>query len=132
MTIAIDSVCTHAELAAEFGGEEELENLLPTSWAGSSALARENALRDVLTYLERRTPPVRSTDLADVTQLRRAVCYGALERIFAQAMTTADSVNAIRRKTYEQKFNDECSHLSPTVSVAGSRASAFSFSMERR
>lgn len=131
MTIAIDDVCTHADLASEVGGTAVLEDMLPSEWAGSSATAREAALRDVLTSLRRRTPAIREEHLLDVTELRDAVAYGALERIYRAAMTTPDGLHAEQRKLYSSRFDDECAGLVPTL-LDDEEGSAFSFSLERR
>lgn len=132
MTIAVDDVCTHAQLANEVGGEDELENILPTSYAGSSATPRTLALSDVVKSLSRRTPPIREGDLQDVTQLRDAVAYGALERIYRAAMTGPDSPHAALQRVYERKYQAECLGLTPTLAADGARGSAFSITMERR
>lgn len=132
MTIAIDSVCTHEQLADEIGGTAELENLLPESFAGESTSPRQLALHDVIKTLSRRTPPIREADLQDVTELRDAVRYGALERIYRSAMTGPDSPFAALQRIYERKFQAETLGLTPTIALDGSRGSAFAISMERR
>lgn len=130
--IDVDDVCTHEQLADEIGGTEELENVLPTSFAGSSEKPRQKALDDVLKALSRRTPPIRESDLQYVTELRDAVTYGALERIYRAATTGPDSPFSALARHYERKFQAETLGLTPTLALDGARGSAFSIAMERR
>ncbi len=130
--IDVDDVCTHEQLGDEAGGLEELENVLPVSYAGSSAAPREAALRVVLKACSRRTPPIYEADFLDVTELRDAVAYGALERIYREAMTGADSVYALKRAYFEKKLHAELLGLAPRVQSSGGRATVFSIAMERR
>lgn len=132
VTIDIETVCTHQDLADETpGGVDELRNIIPLNANGSSLLYRQKALRDTLEALARRTPPIRQGDLQDVTELRAAVAYGALEQLYLSAITGPDSVFALKHKHFAGKFKAETSGLTPTVG-GGSRGSAFSFSTERR
>lgn len=132
MTISLESVCTDTDLANEIGGAENLENLLARSQGGSSELARQAALDDVIRTLRRRSPPIYDSDLSDPTELRAAVTYGALMRLYRQAMTTPDSIFAAHAKTYASQFEDEVDGLSPTVGGGDATASVFSFGTERR
>lgn len=117
MTLSVDLVCTHADLG-DHVGLANLENALPAEWGGSSAPARAGALRDVLKSLARRTPPILEGDLQDPTELRDAVAYGALERIYRSAMTTPDSVWATQRKVFDERFKAEVLSLQVTVSTS--------------
>lgn len=132
MSLDLENVCTHTDLAEEVGGEEVLANLLARSQGGSSELARKKALEEVVRALARRAPPIYESDLTDPTELRAAVVYGALTRLYRQAMTTPDSVFAQHAKTYASQYEDELDGLSPTVGGGDSMASAFSFGTERR
>lgn len=129
----VDTVCTHDDLASELGGVAELANLLPTSFNGSSAGPRALALRDVLKALGRRVPPVFEEDVSDPTELRDAVAFGALERIYRSAMTTPDSVFGTQRKIYDERFKSEVLGLQVTTGSSGARAPmGIGIPMERR
>lgn len=136
MTIDVNEVCTDENLIEEVGGAEALSNLLSRSLGNDSTLARRAALNDVLRMLSRRAPPITDADIVDPTELRAAVAYGALTRLYRQAITTSDSVFALHAKTYQTQFDDEVNGLRPTVAddeLDGDiHASAWSFGTERR
>lgn len=115
MTIPVDDVCTHQDLADEIGGTTALADLLPADWSGASTKARERALADVLRVLAKRSPPVRAADLADVTELKAAVAYGAAEFLYRWAATTPDSIHESRRKLYSDLYEGEIEGLAPTL-----------------
>lgn len=116
MTIDVNEVCTDADLVEEIGSSEALSNVLSHSVGNDSTLARRAAMNDVLRMLSRRSPPIRDADIVDPTELRAAVAYGALARLYRQAMTTSDSVFAAHAKTYASQFEDEVAGLRPRVS----------------
>lgn len=132
MSLDLESICSDTDLADEVGGPENLENLLAKSQGGSSETARRKALEEVVRALSRRSPPIYESDLTDPTELRAAVSYGALTRLYRQAMTTPDSIFAAHAKTYASQYEDELDGLSPTVGGGDSIASAFSYGTERR
>lgn len=129
--IDVDNVCTHADLG-DHVGLTALEGVLPAEWGGSSEPARAGALRDVLKSLGRRTPPVGEADLQDPTELRDAVAYGALERIFRQAMTTPDSVWSTQRKVFDERFKSEMLGLQVTVASSQRAHPGLGIPMVRR
>jgi hypothetical protein len=130
MTISVGSVATDADLVNELGGAAALANILPADWADAEQ-ARTLALEDVIESLRRRSPPVAENDLANVTQLRRAVTYGALERLYRMAMHGVDDVYAVQRKLYDTRFNAEVAGLSPLL-LGGARGSVGSIGIARR
>ncbi len=132
MALDVDSVATHQDLADEVGGAVELENVMPSSLAGDSAPTRQLALRDVLKALGRRTPPVFEEQLQDPTELRDAVVYGALERIYRGAMTTPDSVFAAQQRIYDARFKSEVLGLQVTVASQTRAHPGLGIPMERR
>lgn len=138
MTISVDDVCTHANLCDEVGGTGVLEPILPAGWEGEATSAnrtlsvRTAALNEVLRALERRVPPIREADLSDVTELRTAVTYNALSRLYAMAMSSADSPFGLRYKDFQQRYRDEITGMQPAVASGAATANTFSISMERR
>lgn len=130
MSINISLVATDADLATELGGAAALANILPADWTDATQ-ARQLALGDVLESLRRRSPPVLEGDLALVSQLKRAVTYGALERLYRMAMHSNDDVHAVQRKLYDERFRSEVLGLSPTLN-GGNRGSVGSIGISRR
>ena len=130
MTIDVETVCTDAELADECGGPVELARLIPKGTANAST-QRAAALRDTLKSLRLRRPPINEGDLSDVTELRDAVTFGALERLYLLAMTTKDSVFGVKHEKYQKRFAAELASLSPTVGGSASGGGG-SITIERR
>lgn len=122
-TIDVDDVCTHEQLVEELGvGADVL--------AEDTATVRTLALRDVLKALGRRSPPIYASDISEPAELREAVIYGALERVFRDAMTAEGDVYAMKRKLYERRFFDEVSGLKLTTS--GGPIAVAGFTVGRR
>lgn len=137
MTIAIDTVCTHAQLCDEVGGTEILEAVLTQQLEEEATASdrtegiREAALAEVMDSLRVRVPPVLESDLYDVTQLRRAVIWNSLMRIYGMAMAGEGDAFHIRWSDYRKRYQSEITSLKPTVS-GGVVSSVFSIAMERR
>ena len=121
MTIAIDSVCTHAQLCDEVGGTQVLEPLLSQQLEEQATASdrtkaiREAALAEVMDALRSRTPPVYEADLSDVTQLRRAVIWNSLARIYGMAMAVEGDAFSLRWGDYRKSYRTEITNLKPTV-----------------
>lgn len=86
-------------------------NAAPARWDGKSRPAREFALERILNYL--RTRGVTFEQLADPTQLRTAVRYGAAEHIFQGMMSSGQEgdVFAKQRALMAANFQDELQGL---------------------
>lgn len=113
MAIAIASVATDAHVDDELGGQLLAHvRMLPQGWTDIEPL-RQRALDIVVDALRRRTPPVFETDIADVTELRRAVVYGACAKLFEIAITAAGEgqVFALKWEHYERMFRREIESL---------------------
>lgn len=113
MTIDVEDVCTDAQLDEYLGGRLTATlNMLPTAWADASP-AREYALRRTLLSLERRSPPIREADIADVTELHDAVVFGAAARIYDLSITSAGESEVMfhQARRYEQMWRDELANI---------------------
>ncbi len=133
MTIDVDTVCTDEQLDEFLGGHlTTSQNLRPQAWTDCRP-ARQHALDRILGALRRRTPPIRETDLQDVTELRTAVKLGAAEHLHMLAATSGDAaeVFAFKAKKYAQDFESEINGLTPTL-VGSLRGSTYSFGISRR
>lgn len=129
----VESVCTEAELATYLAGQLSGQmRILPAGWTDATQ-ARTQALDDVLRALERRTPPIREADLAQPTELRRAVQYGAEMWLFYHSLTGAaeGSLLPFRYSEAKKRFQSEVDGMMPTLS-GGARGSTFSFGVSRR
>ncbi len=84
------------------------------------AKVRALALLDVLETLASRTPPITESDLADPTELKRAVVLRALELVFRGARKVQGDRYDLLSKDYGREYRATVSHLRPTV--GGSQA----------
>jgi hypothetical protein len=117
VTVDIDLYCTHAELADEVGGARKLAKLVPPDADATdpTLLVRQQSLRDVLKSLKRRTPPIIESQIGTKSELKDAVAYGALMRLYRAAMTIDTDVHAVLWKEYKNKFSAEINSLRITV-----------------
>lgn len=108
---------THGDLADEVGSARALANLCSPEAdpADPTLLVRSQAVRDVFKSLSRRTPPIAESMITDPTQIKDAVVYGALMRLYRAAMTTPEDTNAKLFKHYSDKFNEEIGGFRLTV-----------------
>lgn len=129
-SLDVDDICTEAHLVAELGGDVgRLERAMKTSSARDAM--RASALQDVVDHLATRSPPVRDTDLTDPTQLKSAVCYRALSKIFLTGITQEGDVSDVLSKRFEVAYKAAVA-VRFTVSPGVSSPSGRSFSYERR
>lgn len=129
-TTDVDDVCTDAHLVAHVG-QAELDTLIPEDWSGSAENARQFALDEILDGLTRRQPPIEESDLDDITQLRRAVIYGALALLYRRAMNRDLDAFGVKESIYRRLYQAERESLVPSVS-GGARVPVASYAIERR
>lgn len=115
-TVDVDSVATDADLVEELGDETILNRILPKSSKDSRPF-RKKALEATTKALSRRTPPIRDSDLSDVTELRDCVVYGALARIYASNMTSGseDALFTAKAQEWSDAYDNELEALQPTL-----------------
>lgn len=133
--VDVDDIVTD-EMLDEFLGGQAFRSevkLNPESWAQTSKPARQHALDLMLESLRRRVPPITYGDLADPTELKLGILYGAAERLYQLAMSTAgfNDVYVKQRELYETKFDNEVSGFTPTLS-GGLRGTSGSIGISRR
>lgn len=142
-TTAVNDVATDADLEVHTLGKTNLQKLLPDEWLTDpdanydadtnpklATIPRQQALDDTLVSLAKRRPPIRESDLVDVTQLKNAVVYGALAIIYGGATQYDDSPNVERAKRFRKLFEAEVAGLQPDVQL-GSTASSMSLRLSR-
>lgn len=115
-TIDVEDVCTNAHLVSEIGDATLLDRLLPVE-SKDSAPFRQRALEETMKSLRRRVPPITEAMLSNVVELRDAVRFGALARLYERAMTQGgrDNVHATKARWYQERFQDELRALQPTI-----------------
>jgi len=132
----VEDVATDADLEDYTLGRANLQDLLPEEWLDealnrkSAAQLRLRILEDVLTLLKQRRPPIRDTDLTDLSELKQAVCFGTLATLYQGAATHENSPHVARAKSYLSMFTAEKISLQPSVAL-GSTASSLSVRMSR-
>lgn len=139
MSIDVADVATDAHLEIYVGGTAKLQGLLPAEWladgedeggAKTATIALQSALDSVEISLKSRRPAILSSHLLDVTELRPATCYGALEIIYRAAIEYEESPNKKLADTYGAKFRAELAALQPSTHL-GATASSMSIRMSR-
>lgn len=129
MAIALDDVCTEAQLDEFLGGQLAQQiSLCPGGWANAEP-ARAYALRRTLQVLARRTPPILESEISVPAELHDAVVFGACARIFNLAMTSAGESEVMfhQSRAYQKQWQDEVDTIivtTPQHARAASRAPA--------
>jgi hypothetical protein len=114
VTLDVDLYCTHQDLQDELGSARALVRITSPD-DPDTALVRAQALRDVVKFLERRTPPIVEGQLSDLTELKDVVCYGALARLYRNAMTEDGDVYSVLWREFDDKFASELGSLRLTL-----------------
>lgn len=128
---SVDDICTESDLVMEVGGDAgRLERAMKT--VAARDWARATALKDVLAALATRSPPVQHTDLADVTELKQAVCYRALSKIFVAGMAKDGDIHDILAQRYEREYQAAVRSQFTLSTFGETSPGGYSFRMERR
>ncbi len=130
----IDIYCTHSDLIDELGSERKLRKILPAEPNNTddpTATLREQALRDVLKALARRTPPILQAQLTVPSELKDAIVYSTLMRLYRGGITSDGDVNSIMWKHYRDAFSAELQGMRLTVEDTAS-VDVFSIPIFRR
>lgn len=125
----VNSICKDADLAAEVGGLDVLNRINPST--AQRDLFRASALNDVVAALLTRSPPVADSDLTDPTELKMAVCYRALSKIYGRAITQVGDRNDALAKGFETSYLGAI-RSRYTVSQGQTSPAGGTFSFERR
>lgn len=128
MAIDVETVCTDSDLLNR-AGADRVKRAKPE--LSERTAARAEGLREVLSDLAGRSPPISEADIQTPSELREMVMYRSLNIIFENATASADSLHAYLAKQYADQYK-AVSKRSITV-VGGARGpSGGSFRMERR
>jgi hypothetical protein len=133
--VDVDLIVSDEELDDFLGGQLFRTDirLAPESWEDTGKPARQHALDKILDALRRRTPPLDFSDLGDITELKLPVLYGAAERLYQLAMSTAAGGDnfAKQRELYAEQFENSVNGLTPTLQ-GGFRGTARGHAVQRR
>lgn len=136
MTVDVEDVATDSDLEDLVLGKDNLQALLPDEWKDNETgektakKPRQTVLNIVLNSLKKRRPPILAEELADLSELKMVVCYGALEIVYQGAVDHDASPNLVRAKRMGTKFADELTSLQPSIR-AGATASSLSVRFSR-
>lgn len=133
MTIDVDTICPDVDLDEFLGGQLTAgQHLQPKAWANAKP-ARQYTLDRVMDALARRTPPIREADLADDTELKRAILLGSAEHLHTLAASSGADAElfAFKAREFGKRFDAEVNALTPTL-VGGARGTTYSFAITRR
>ena len=110
----VQLVATDKDLEDEVD-EKEFCRLIGDSADGRQK--RQLAFDDILYQLRNRVPPIQEGDLAVITELKIAVVYGAIARLYRDNMTTGggDDINHSKAKHYQAMYKERVHQLRPSV-----------------
>lgn len=129
MILDVNMIATDLDLANEVGDAARLARAVPKVERRDAI--RQAALQDVVSALQTRTPPILENMLVDPTELRKAVVYRALSKIFLAGVAIDGDTHAYLSARYEKEYLGAVrGSFSVAPGVAG--PSGWSFSWERR
>jgi hypothetical protein len=129
VTLDVNMIATDADLANEVGDLARLTRAMPRPDKRDSA--RAAALSDVLAALRTRTPSIFAESLIDPNELKKAVVYRALSKIFLAGVAIDGDTHAYLSARYEREYQGAI-RGSFTVAPGVAGPSGWSFSWERR
>ena len=133
--IDVSTIVTHADIVRELGSERELRNVLtpdPSDPTDPTKPLRIEAYRDVLKALERRTPPITESMLTSLDDLKDAIRYGTLARLYRLAITADGDAFSVQWKHWQREFNAEVNGLRVKVTDGDVDAGNLFIPMQRR
>lgn len=125
----VQTIATDDDLVAEVASRARLERAMPNI-AQRDAL-RSAALEDVLHALETRAPPIHAAALSAPVELKRAVVYRTLAKLFMAAVAVEGDVHHVLARHYEREYQGAV-RARFSVSPLATGSSGYSFSVERR
>ena len=134
--IDVNTIVTHADVSNELASDKTLRNILPPDPpdpTDPTVHARRGAYRDVLKMLERRRPAITEAMLVDPDDVRDAIIYGTLARLFRAAVTTEGDRHYVQWKHWEMQLSAEIRGLRVKVdNTSDVSATSLSIPIDRR
>ena len=129
-TLNVDTIATDADLIAEVASQARLDRAMKDVTQRDKV--RKAALQDVVDALMTRSPPLREAELSDATELKRAVVYRSLSKIFLSAIAVENDVHATLQRNYEREYQAAVRARFSVTPTQADSGSGYSFRMERR
>lgn len=126
----VDDICTDADLVNVVGSSDRVTRACP-SLAQRNAF-RAAALQDVVDALAQRSPPVFETDLTAPTELRSAVAYRALHKIFLSAVADDGDMHHVLARNYDREYQSAARARFSVQPGGLSSPAGWGFTLERR
>lgn len=127
----VDAIATDDDLVREVASKARLERA-NKDIAQRDAI-RQQALQDVVDALRTRTPPVLDSMLSDPNELKRAVVYRSLSKIFLSAIAVESDVHAVLHRAYEREYQAAVrARFSVSPMMGEASGGGFSIQVERR
>lgn len=126
----VDTIATDADLIAEVASKARLDRAMPDITQRDAIRAR--SLQDVVDALGTRSPPLRDTDLADPNELKQAVVYRSLSKIFLSAVAVDGDVHSTLSRAYEREYQAGVRRSYTLAPSGAAGSSGFTFRLERR
>lgn len=127
MTLSVDLICTDADLAAQVGGVSELNRINKDVTVRDGL--RRVALSDALSALASRVPPVFEMDLSAPSELKLAIAYRTLSKLYGTAITAEGDRSHTLAKNYAREYDGA---IKGRFSVGYVASAGGTFPFERR
>ena len=98
----VDLIATDDDLVSEVASRPRLDRAMKD--VAQRDAIRKAALQDVLDALATRTPAVAEQMLLDPAELKRAVVYRSLAKIYLSAIAVDGDVHATLNRNYEREY----------------------------
>ena len=134
--IDVATIVTHKMVADELASEKTLRNILPLDppdLTDPTKHVRTGAYRDVLKMLERRRPAITESMLTNLDDIRDAIIYGTLARLFRAAVTAEGDRHHVQWKHWQGEMSAEIRGLKVAIDNAVDvSATSLSVPIDRR
>lgn len=129
-SLNVDTIATDADLVAEVASQARLDRAMKDVTQRDKV--RAAALQDVVDALMTRSPALRETELSDPKELKRAVVYRSLSKIYLTAMAVDGDIHVKLHQAYEREYQAAVRARFSVTPIQTDSASGYSFRMERR
>ena len=126
----VDAIATDDDLANEVASRARLERANRDETQRDAI--RERALDDVLTALQTRAPPITEAMLANPAELKQAVVYRALSKIFLSAIAVEGDLHDVLHRNYEREYQAAVRARFTTGPMDAGQTTGYSVSIGRR
>ena len=129
-SLNVDLIASDEDLVAEVASRARLDRAMPN--VSQRNAIRKAALQDVVDALMTRTPSVLEAHLLDARELKRAVVYRSLAKIFLAAIAVEGDVHATLHRNYEREYQAAVRARFSLGPGPVASSSGYSFQVSRR